>query len=504
MRRIAILLALLVLVPRLGASPRVVLLSIDGGSDAILDRLLATGALKGGFFERTLRRGAVAESMTPAAVSSTPVSHPTLFTGTWPSTHGITGPAALGDDLDAELKSAFALPTSVPRIWSLAQQAGKRVVCIAAPGAEATSPESTCTENAPFNAIANAPAGVSKPGTPLLARMGPSPGEPGGPLVTRGEISEEEYVLREERFADYIGNAVRMELGRRDWDLLITYIPMMDGLEHRYLLTDPRQVEYGDEEGARRARFAQFIERGYRKLDAILGAWRAKSPETNFVIVSDHGMVPTHSLLLLNNALAAGGLRVSGSDAEARAVFTGGTAEVYVNARSRFAHGTVADADVPAVVAKVVDILRALRDPVTGRPILRTIASGDELGALHLRNPSAGDVYVAAEPGWAFTGRYDPAVPLIVPNTLSPDARERVSRSPAERLFLEKGANNELSAGVHGHQPGDPRTQAIFYAIGPDVPHRKLPTIDMVDVAPTVLRILGIPAPGYMNGRTVF
>ena len=57
---------------------------------------------------------------------------------------------------------------------------------------------------------------------------------------------------------------------------------------------------------------------------------------------------------------------------------------------------------------------------------------------------------------------------------------------------------------MHGHQPGDPRTQAIFYAIGPDVPRLKLPTIEMVDVAPTVLRILGIPAPGFMTGRPVF
>ncbi len=179
-----------------------------------------------------------------------------------------------------------------------------------------------------------------------------------------------------------------------------------------------------------------------------------------------------------------------------RAISSGASAQIYVNAKSRFAHGTVDDADVPAMVAKVVGILRAL-------PI-RTIATGSELAKLNLRNAHTGHVYVSAEPGFGFTSRFDPAVPVIIPSTLSPDARARVSRSPAERQFLEKGQHNELSLGVHGHRPGDPRIQAIFYAVGPDVPRRKLGTVQMIDVAPTVLRLLRVPAPTFMTGRALF
>lgn len=479
------------------AASRVVLVSVDAGSDVILDRYLASGVLTGGAFERIARRGVVAKSMTPAAVSSTPVSHPTLFSGAWPSAHGITGVSVPGDDLGGDLQSGFSLPTSVPRLWSVARAAGKRVVCIAAPGAEATSPESTCTETVPFNAIAKA-------GETPIAELGPSPGQPGGQQATKGEITEEEHVAREERFADYLSSAVKLKLGRDDWDLLLVYFPLIDGLEHRYLLENARQVEYGDEGGARRKRFAQFIERGYRKMDAILASWLAASPQTNFIVVSDHGMIPTHSVVLLNNVLAAGGLRAGGSDAQVRAISSGASAQVYVNAKSRFAHGTVADDEVPAVVAKVAGILRAFRDPRTGRPVFRTIATGADLVALNLRHARAGDVYVSALPGWGITGRFDPAVPSIVPSTLSPDARKRLSRSPAEERFLEKGFHNELSAGVHGHRPGDPRTQAIFYAIGPDVPRRRLGTVAMVDVAPTVLRLMGVPLPSHMVGRPLW
>ena len=466
------LLILLLLAFPLSARTRVVLLSIDAGSDIILDRLLASRALQGGAFEQIARHGLVAESMTPAAVSSTPVSHPTMFSGAWPSTHGITGVALPSGDITGDLRNAFSVPSAVDRLWAVAQRAGRRVICLAAPGAEATSPETTCTETVTFNEM-------SKAGK-----------DPSGSLPTTGEITEEEYVARAEQYADFVGDAVKERLARSDWDLLVAYIPLIDAVEHRYLVDDPRQADY-----AERRRYAEFIERGYRKIDAIIGSWIAASPDTNFIFVSDHGMIATHSVVVVNNALAAAGLRVGGADAEVRAISSGASVQVYVNAKRRFVHGTIDDKDVPAVIARVV---RALSD----LQVFRTITT--DLASVHLQNPNAGDVYASAKPGWGLTSRFDPAVPVIVPSTLSPETRKRVSRSPAEEAFLKKGFANELSAGVHGHQPGDRRTQAIFYAIGPDVPHKRTGTITMIDVAPTILQLLGVPRPSYMTGRPVF
>ena len=189
MRRLPIFFALLLALP-LSARTRVVLLSIDAASDVILDRLLASHALKGGAFEQIARRGGVAESMTPAAVSSTPVSHPTMFSGAWPSTHGITGVSLPSADLAGDLRSAFAAPSAVDRLWAVAQRAGKRVICLSAPGAEAMSPETTCTETVTFTEM-------SKAGN-----------DPSGSLATTGEITEEEFVARAERYADFVSDAV--------------------------------------------------------------------------------------------------------------------------------------------------------------------------------------------------------------------------------------------------------------------------------------------------------
>ena len=492
---------------------RVVLLSVDAGSDVILDRLLASGALRGGAFERMLARGAVAESLTPAPIASTPISHATMFSGAWPGQHGITSVSLPGAGIADDPRSGFTVPTAVDRLWTIAQRAGLHVVCLAAPGAEGISPETTCTETVPFGAIARAAAPVSGKPSPdeirdlasrILAAAGPSPGEPEARLVTTGQMTEDEYVVRAERFADYVGNAVTMELARRDWDLLIAYMPIVDNLEHRYLITDPRQVEYAADGGARRVRFAGYITRGYRKVDAILSSWMKAAPDTTFVIVSDHGMIPTHSTVILNNVLAAAGLRVGGPDAQVRALSSGASAQVYVNSRRRFAQGVVADEDVSGIVAKVIAACRGVVDPVTGAPVFAAIEPSSAFGALHLEHANAGDVYVLAPAGWAISGRFDPAVPAIVPNTVSPDARQRVSRSPAEQRFLETGGLNELRPGVHGHRPGDPRMQAIFYAMGPSVPRLRAPTASMTDVAPTVLRLLNVTPPPFMSGRAVF
>ena len=357
------------------AATRVVLL-VDAGSDVILDRYLLRRACSREAHSSAWPNRTVARSMTPAAIRrrapaiarSSPARGPRCT----------ASPAwACPAKTSAVTQSGLAMPTAVPRLGNLAQDAGKRVVCIAAPGADGTSKQSTRTETMPFNSFA---------------------GQPGGQLPTSGQISEEEYIAREERFADSIAGALKQKLARDDWDLLLVYIPLIDGLEHRYLLEDPRQVEYGDE-GARAASASRSSSSADTRDDVIIASWMAALPETDFIVVSDHGMIPTHSVIVLNNVLAAGGLRVGGSDAQVRAISSGASAQIYVNAKSRFAHGTVDDADVPAVVAKVVAILRPLP--------LRTIATGSELAKLNLRNAHAGDVYVSAKPGFGFTGRFD-------------------------------------------------------------------------------------------------
>jgi predicted AlkP superfamily phosphohydrolase/phosphomutase len=281
-------------------------------------------------------------------------------------------------------------------------------------------------------------------------------------------------------------------------------MPQLDNVQHGYLLTEPAQVEYDAEGGARRARFAGAVARAYAHMDAIVASWITASPLTDFVVVSDHGMLPAHSTVLLNRVLDEAGLRTRYPHPQVRAFSSGGSAQIYVNAQSKFRDGVVRDEDIPAVVARVVDVCRAVRDPATGKPVFTTVASGADLVALHLDNRNAGDVYVSADAGWSISDRVDSLLPTFAPNTLNPATRARLARTPAEAAFLADGRYNEISLGVHGHRPGDPRLQAVFMAVGPHVPHLAGGVRDMVDVAPTVLELLGIPRPAHMAGHAPF
>jgi arylsulfatase A-like enzyme len=91
---------------------------------------------------------------------------------------------------------------------------------------------------------------------------------------------------------------------------------------------------------------------------------------------------------------------------------------------------------------------------------------GDAPAELRLGNPRFGDVVALAPPGVA------------------------IGRSRLQ--------------GVHGYRPEQPRMAALFAAVGRAVPAGlALGEVRSIDVAPTVLSLLGVPVPEWMEGRPV-
>ncbi len=57
---------------------------------------------------------------------------------------------------------------------------------------------------------------------------------------------------------------------------------------------------------------------------------------------------------------------------------------------------------------------------------------------------------------------------------------------------------------MHGYSPDHPDMGGIFLAIGRGVPAgARLPAVRMIDVAPTVARLLGIATPRDAEGRAI-
>jgi hypothetical protein len=217
-------------------------------------------------------------------------------------------------------------------------------------------------------------------------------------------------------------------------------------LVHAFELDDA-QHDHGLVEPRARA----TIEAIDRELGALLAdlqrspAW----PRTTFVVVSDHGFAPTDHEIRLGALFVRHRLiRTDGDGAPTAAdvgmIASGGSALIYVLDPER---------------REAIDAALAELGPALARRI-----EHDELVALG-GDPHASFALVAA-PGHGFSDkRTGDVIAAISPH------------------------------GNHGWPPSDPAMAASLIAFGPRVPHVALGTVDMVDIAPTIARWLGVPLP---------
>ena len=179
---------------------------------------------------------------------------------------------------------------------------------------------------------------------------------------------------------------------------------------------------------------------------------------TTVFVVADHGFIAAPKLLKPNAILRRNGLLKMEDDrvrsGRALAVAEGGTAMVYLTdpARARADHETV---------------VRLFR----GAEGIAAVLEPKDYPRYHLPQPTdnsgMGDLVLAAKEGYSF----------------SLDAR-------GDDLVV---ANEMSSTGAHGYLSTEPKMNAIFVAAGAGIKRGyRLSTLDNIDVAPTVARLLGV------------
>jgi hypothetical protein len=165
---------------------------------------------------------------------------------------------------------------------------------------------------------------------------------------------------------------------------------------------------------------------------------------TTLIFVSDHGMARAEKEVDLGSALSEAGVK-------ARVYGVGGFAGV---ALEREAAGD------PAAAARAVEVAKGLG--------LDAFVRADAPPGADVANPRFGDVIVRAPIGTAIVH---------------------------SRLRIQ---------GFHGYPPEAPEMSAIFLAAGRAVPEGvALGTVRSLDVAPTVLTLLGVPVPDWMEGKAI-
>lgn len=106
----------------------------DSAARWIVDRLDREGALPA--VRRLRSAGVTAAARPPRPNCQTPPSLATLFTGTWPSQHAVTGftvPGGPGDPVDLERSGFDPIFPARPPVWRRAHARGKRTAFVHAP-----------------------------------------------------------------------------------------------------------------------------------------------------------------------------------------------------------------------------------------------------------------------------------------------------------------------------------------------------------------------------------
>ncbi len=313
------------------------------------------------------------------------------------------------------------------------------------------------------------------------------PGEPENRKQTIGLISEEIWFEQIEKLAKYYRDMIVSGIKAGNWDLLFGYFSTLDDVQHRYTLTNSRQIDFKEENGNRPNRYAAYIKKWFQVIDNyLLDIMNAAPPETNFIIFSDHGMIPIHSTLLLNNYLQREGF--SFQDSELASVSSGNSAHIYIN-RDKISY-----VNYPEYLGRLKKSLASLKDTITGKPIFEVVANLDEQKKLGLYyNGRSGDLFVSCKPGYSISDRFIPSLPNIVQNTF--DYKLFQDKSQALKTFLSNGTMNETGRAVHGNLANIREGQPIFYSMGPDIPKSKIRRIHSLQIAPTIADILGIEKP---------
>jgi predicted AlkP superfamily phosphohydrolase/phosphomutase len=229
----------------------------------------------------------------------------------------------------------------------------------------------------------------------------------------------------------------------------------------------------------------------YARMDGFLGEVRAKlgdERDTVLMVMSDHGFTSFRRGVNLNTWLLEQGYLklVEGAetspdwfakvDWSRTKAFTLGLTGVFINRKGREAQGIVAPgAELDALCRELKQKLEALRDPATGEPVVKEAFL---TGELH-------------------DGPYADAAPelLIGYHKGYRHSWDCATGSVTREVFSD---NTKSWSGDHCV---DPRlVPGVFWC------NRKIAAEQpaIVDLAPTVLDLFGVPIPKYMQGSSLF
>lgn len=504
---------------------KVLLIGVDGATLDLIRPWAAAGLLP--TFQRLMNEGASGElqSVIPPV---TPAAWGTLATGMNQGKHGLFDFYARRDH-SYETFVVDATHRHGPSLWSLLSQAGQRTVVFNVPATYPPEPVNGAMVSGLLTP--NFATDASYPQELLAELKAAVPGFSFYPPGIFSEGKETEFIQDVLKWDQMTLQATEFLMQRQPWDFLFTVFVGTDIISHFMW----KQMEQGTAkaDSAQARACAQAIQDVYRQVDTMIARLMEQAGEDTLVmVVSDHGfgaldyymhlnawlvqkgylrfkrtpfvllkqlmfklgITPLHVLELVRRLRLGGQVQETASTKNDRfkklvkqaflslddvdwsrttAYSAGYGGPIFVNLKGREPQGIVEPGDeYENLMKRITADLRALRHPVTGEPFVGEILRPEDL----YKGP-----YTARAADLQFTPQ---------------DWRNQGYgvHDFASHRWLEPSPDR---SGTH-------RMNGILYLFGPGIaPGQTVTGATLVDIAPTILSLMGVPIPQSIDGQVL-
>lgn len=289
---------------------------------------------------------------------------------------------------------------------------------------------------------------------------------------------------------DYHKNATKFVFDKYNTDVFLQdiYTPNQM-LTSRWWMRfiDPKSPDYSVKSSEKA--MAEVLKM-YQGLDSIIGeALKHDDGKTLFVLSSDHGIILQTKILALNNLFASKGWlnykldpqtgEVAVDWANTKVIYLQ-TNNIYINPNGLAGpYKRATGASYDSLKAEVVSLVALFKDADGVNPVQRVIDFQDAPSFAEIPQDRIGDLILEINPGFGFSEGINQDLQVVYPS---------------------------LTSG--NKQAYDPKTDGLqtpFVIMGPGVRHNyQLPSnISHVDQMPTILSLMGIKIPNYVQGRVL-
>lgn len=480
------------------------IIGLDGATWDLLHPLLATGAMPK---LQALIHSGVASALDSTWPPVTALAWPTCYTGQNAGKHSVFSFVQL--DASGRERVVDGRAVAAPALWEWVSAAGLRVGVMGVPVTYPARPVAGFMISdfltPPGASDAFYPASLRSQLEPWTFHVPPSEGPPTAENTRF-------FIHRLTEVAARQFDALQTLLDRYHPELFFGVWMHTDTIQHGFWgYLHPEHPFYARPEASG---LRDIILPAFSQLDDFVSRLAERAlPDGNLLILSDHGFGPIHRRLALNNALAHHGyLRLrqgwvlvdriqrrlqrrfglqGGVTDEMRHMkrhagqdnyidwsrtyaFAGALHElcIHVNRADRYPTGIIQPADIAPLLAELSAMLLDLQD-AAGEPLLAAVYHPEEL----------------------FSGPYLDRAPDLILRPYHPGDIITDGLLRGGRLYRSEA---ESAGGWH-------RSEGILVAAGPAFRRGAEPSLrpNLLDIAPTALRLLGFAPPHSMDGRVL-